>query len=120
MKKTTPYEFLVRMNLEGQIQGAHIRHFETITDDATGEILVQRELDPKPVAMAVDDKGFPLAQIMNEIQVSALSTIDANSATIDANNATIAQLQADAKAHSATIEQLTAVVQELEAKLAAP
>lgn len=98
MKTTTPYEFLVRIKPDGTISGAHVKYLDTYTDDVTGAVIQQVEGDAQPVAMAIADKGFPIAAILSTIQAAALATLDVermeHTNAIAVKDATIAALQA--------------------------
>ena len=73
-KTTNPYEFLVRWDATTkQIKGCHVKMITTHIDDETGEIIAVKESDAMPVAWA-QDNGFPLAQVLQAIQVDALAT----------------------------------------------
>ena len=102
-KKTNPYEFLVRWDSDtGLIKGCHVKMITTHIDDETGEIIAVKESDAMPVAWAKDN-GFPLAQVLQAIQVDALATVQA------ANN--------DKTALSAEIETLKTTVSERDAEI---
>ena len=101
MKVQTPYEFLVRINKDGTIAGAHVKYLTTVTDDVTKEILSQTEGAAAPVAMAVADKGFPIADILSAIQSAALVTVDAEKAKAAASDAECTAAKAEtAKANA--------------------
>ena len=80
-KSLTPNEFLVRWSDAGQIQGAHIVFRETVIEDGTE--LTSRLLPAQPVALA-GASGFPLSDVLAEVQASALATIEARDAEIAA------------------------------------
>src|SRR5574343_30442 len=84
-KSQTPNEFLVRWSDAGQIQGAHIVFREAVVEDGTE--LTSRLLPAQPVAMA-GAAGFPLADVLADVQASALATIEARDAEIAALKAT--------------------------------
>lgn len=53
-KQTYLYEVLIRGNPDGTVKGAHMLYMERFTDDATGELIVEKEgvaepLDPAAV-----------------------------------------------------------------------
>ena len=66
----TPYEFLVRWNKDGTIQGSHVGWLDTVKKD--GEILTQT---PSNVE-AVGADGFPLNDILSQLQIDSLKEID--------------------------------------------
>jgi hypothetical protein len=68
-----PYEFLVRWGLDGKLSGAHIIHRYVIED---GGVLRDGGVTPaRPVATA-GEVGFPLADILQQLQIDALAKID--------------------------------------------
>jgi hypothetical protein len=69
----SPYEFLVRWNNEGVIQGAHIGFLETVLKD--NEIINQKVSNVQSVALALED-GFPLATILDQVLIDALLLIE--------------------------------------------
>ena len=70
-KQQTPYEFLVRWT-DGAVAGAHIRFLERLVED--GVVISEKESDAKPVGMA-GGVGFPIADILTALQVTALSDL---------------------------------------------
>ena len=73
----TPYEFLVRWNKDGTIQGSHVGWLDTVKKD--GEILTQT---PSNVE-AVGADGFPLNDILSQLQIDALKEIERLKAEIE-------------------------------------
>lgn len=69
----TPYEFLVRFNEQGQIQGAHVGFLEKVLKD--GELISTKIGDVIPVSIGLE-QGFPLSEILNTIQIEALKNIE--------------------------------------------
>lgn len=107
-----PYEFLVRWR-DGVISGAHVGFEVTTTEN--GQVL---STTPLPV-VAVGDGGFPLADILGQIQIDALKDREAAKAAqavADANAAT-AQAEAKAKADECTVHEQT--IADLRAQLEA-
>lgn len=72
-KTNQPYEFLVRWN-NGTLAGAHIRFLETLTED--GVVLSQKEGNAQPVSLA-GEAGFPIDDILDGLQVQAITERDA-------------------------------------------
>ncbi len=106
-KSQTPNEFLVRWSDAGQIQGAHIVFREAVIED--GVELSSRLLPAQPVALA-GEVGFPLGDVLAEVQSSAL-------ATIEARDAALTQAQADLAAAQSALAASQAAQAELQAKL---
>lgn len=84
-----PYEFLARWDhTTGVLKGAHVKMF----DNATG---VEGEAQTVAVAGAA---GFPLSDIMTDVQSGAVAAMDAekvaHAATTSALNAALAKLKA--------------------------
>lgn len=68
---TKPYEFLARWDADGTLSGAHVQWRTILTnDDGTpaGEVVG----DAKPVAVG-SAEGFPLADILQQLQADALT-----------------------------------------------
>jgi hypothetical protein len=112
-----PYELLVRWK-DGVIAGAHVGFELTTTED---DVILSTT--PLPV-MAVDlgqGAGFPLADILEQVQIDAIISMDAANASraqaesqLSAAEAAIAELQAAATAAQNAIAVLTAKVAEIE------
>lgn len=69
----TPYEFLVRWNNEGSIQGAHIGFLNTVKKD--DEIINQTATNVESVAIGINE-GFPLSDILDQTLIDALLLIE--------------------------------------------
>jgi len=65
----TPYEFLIRFNEIGEVQGAHIAYLERVYKEE--EIISQKTSIPLPISLGIQD-GFPLQDILNEVQASVI------------------------------------------------
>jgi chromosome segregation ATPase len=72
-EKRTPYEFLVRWDVNGVIQGAHIGFLDTVLKD--GEVLTQIPSNVESVAVGVQN-GFPLDDVLDKALSDALTKID--------------------------------------------
>ena len=103
-----PYEMLVRWK-DGVIAGAHVGFELTTTEN--GVVLSTTPLDVMPVDIG-QGAGFPLADILSQVQVDAITGKDAAEAKC-------AAAEADCAKHEATIAALTAKVAELESAIAA-
>lgn len=102
-----PYEFLVRWR-DGKLSGAHVGFELTTTEDGTA-----LSTTALPV-MAVDigqGAGFPLADILSQVHVDALTDRDAAQAAQVESEAACAQ-------HEATIADLQAKLDASEAAAA--
>lgn len=69
---TRPYEFLVRWK-DGIISGAHVGFEDVIMDD--GKELGSRQSNVVSVAIG-ESKGFPIADILDQISIDALKERD--------------------------------------------
>jgi hypothetical protein len=67
----TPYEFLVRFNENGDVQGAHVVYLERVYKDK--EVINQKTSDPLPISLGIE-MGFPLSDILDELQTSYITT----------------------------------------------
>lgn len=72
-EKKIPYEFLIRFNNEGRVNGAHIAYTETIIKD--GQIIHSKQTDPQAVTLGIDE-GFPLEDILGELNVLNVKEIE--------------------------------------------
>ena len=129
-KQQTPYEFLVRWN-NGAVAGAHIRFLERLVED--GVVISEKEGDAKPVSMA-GGVGFPIADILTALQVTALSNLasektakaaadtllqEAQTAHATALATKATELSAAAAAHTSTLAAAQAQVTALQAQIEA-
>ena len=112
-----PYEFLVRWR-DGVISGAHVGFELTATEN--GKVL---STTPLPV-VAVGDGGFPLSDILGQIQIDALKDRDVAQAEAKeksdecaAHEKTIADLQEQLKEANATATKKDKEISDLRAKL---
>ena len=74
-----PYEFLIRWDKNGIIQGAHIAFLDTVLKD--GEIVTQTQSSVESVAIG-EQVGFPLADVLSQLQIDALKQVDVLNAEI--------------------------------------
>ena len=104
----TPHEFLVRWDDAGKLQGAHIVHRESFTDDA-GVEQFSKFTDPSPVALT---DSTLLSTISADINVVALTQIEA----LVADKAVAEQAKTTAEAErDAAIRDKTALTEQLAA-----
>lgn len=84
MKTKVPYELLVRFNLAGQVQGAHIKAQSYYTkDDGTPDLDTWREESPTPTELASPE----LAALVNRCALSLadqLAQVQADLAAVTA------------------------------------
>ncbi len=116
-KTNQPYEFLVRWN-NGTLAGAHVRFLETLTED--GVVLSQKEGNAQPVSLA-GEAGFPIEDILDGLQVQAITERDAALAAKATAEAALTAKQAEMDAALATAQadhaaELAAVQAALAAK----
>lgn len=77
VKKTRPYELLVRWGEAGSVAGAHVQFLEEVVDeDDGGKVLVAKIGDAIPVSLA-GEAGFPLADILQQVLADSLATTSA-------------------------------------------
>ena len=74
-----PYEFLVRWDRAGRLSGAHTQ-FRYVTVDENGSVLGELI----GAAEAVGVTGFPLSDILSQLQIAALTECEAMRAERDA------------------------------------
>lgn len=115
-KKQTPYEFLARWADDGSFRGAHVVFRESIVQDGAeiGSSIGQA----LPVSMA-GEAGFPIAEILDALRVSAITDSEAKAAEIAA--LVTARAEADAARDKAieARDAAEATATELRAQLAA-
>jgi hypothetical protein len=100
MKK--PYELLVRWDQNGTLHGAHMQWATVVSDDA-GAVIGCYPGNVEPVAIAPSQPGFPLTDILSQVQADALTALttaqqrcDALTEQLNDTNAQIAALQVKA------------------------
>lgn len=119
-KTNQPYEFLVRWN-NGTLAGAHIRFLETLTED--GVVLSQKEGNAQPVSLA-GEAGFPIEDILDGLQATALSDLAAAQAAKATAEAALtakqAELDTTIAAHTTALAAKDAEIARLMALIPAP
>jgi hypothetical protein len=91
-----PYELLVRWGQDGGLQGAHVQWAMLITDD-TGAVIGSYPGEVEPVSLANGQAGFPLGDILSQMQLDALTALTAE----QERSATLAGQLNEAKAQLA-------------------
>jgi len=79
-KQTLPYELLIRWR-DGVVAGAHVQYITRLVDDGA---VVNEQLG---AALPVDvgaGKGFPIADLLSQVQTDALIAVDAKTAALAA------------------------------------
>ncbi|PNQ94960.1 hypothetical protein C1S70_31380 (plasmid) [Azospirillum argentinense] len=86
-----PYELLVRWDQSGALQGAHVQYRYVIRDgeDVIGETIGQA----LPLTLEAAD-GFPLGDLLSQVQIDALTGMAAAVAARDTALARVAELEA--------------------------
>ena len=103
-----PYEFLVRWDENGNLKGAHIAFLDLILKD--GVIINRIPSTPECVAVGVGQEGFPLANILQELQISALHQVDSL-------RDQVSQLLTTGQNNLQTIESLTQQIYMLQTEI---
>jgi hypothetical protein len=85
-KVVKPYEFLARWR-DGVLTGAHVQFISTIVEDGVVMPGSERLSDAMPVDVG-GLKGFPLADILQQLHTDALAAVDAANKAKDAAMAT--------------------------------
>ncbi|CAO3426706.1 hypothetical protein [Azospirillum argentinense] len=87
----TPYELLVRWDQSGALQGAHVQYRYVIRDgeDVIGETLGQAV----PLTLEAAD-GFPLGDLLSQVQIDALTAVASAAAERDAALLRMMELEA--------------------------
>ena len=86
-----PYEFMVRWDRDGRLAGAHVQ-FRYVTATDAGAFVGEFVGAAEPVA-AAGASGFPLHDILPEVQAAALATLEAVTAERDALAARLAAVE---------------------------
>lgn len=111
-----PYEFLIRWDLAtGRVQGAHVGFGNVFVEDGSTHI---GSIEPvQPVALGTE-RGFPLAEIIGHVNVTALKQCEALAqelADVRAANAqAVAALEADKAVLQQGLAEALAAVQQLQ------
>jgi multidrug efflux pump subunit AcrA (membrane-fusion protein) len=108
---TRPYEFLVRWR-DGVISGAHVGFEDVIVEDGAVIGAVQQNVQAVDIGLG---KGFPLAEILGQIHIDALTERDAAIAERDAQ---IAEREAAEIAKDAAIAEKQALIAQAETQAA--
>jgi hypothetical protein len=69
----TPYEFLVRWNQEGGIQGAHVAWLDAVLKD--GEVINQKPTNVESVAIGLQE-GYPLDDILSQVTIDLIAEVE--------------------------------------------
>lgn len=110
-KVVQPYEFLARWR-EGVLTGGHVQFITRLIEDGVPMEGGERLSDAMPVDVG-DGKGFPLAEILQQIHVDALIAVDTANADKSAaqNDAVVAREEKEvARAAETTAKAETAAV----------
>lgn len=115
------YEFLWRLNGAGQIAGAHFKQLERITDDATGEVIMQREGPAIPVG---DEAGaISLEAVLGKLNAALARGEELERAArivaeseLDAERAAREAIEKERDDHKLRADQLQAEVESLRNK----
>lgn len=83
--KKLPYEFLARWDQDGRLAGAHAQ-FRYVTLAGDGSVVGEFTGPAEPVAVA-GNAGFPLADILDGLQIAALAERDRLAAQLAAQAA---------------------------------
>jgi hypothetical protein len=74
-----PYEFLVRWNQEGDLQGAHLGWLDTVLKD--GQVINQTPTNVESVAIGLQE-GYPLADILSQLTIDLIAEVETLKAEI--------------------------------------
>jgi len=117
-----PYEFLVRWNLGGTINGAHVQ-WRYVMTDGDGNVVGESLSSAQPVALSEDQDGYPLSDILTTVQQTALADVDVLRSELSAMTAErdAAIRDRDQKTTTLTerVQSLMGENMEMKAKLAA-
>lgn len=112
----TPYEFLVRMNKDGTIAGAHVKFLDTYTDN--GVFISHTEGEAQPVSVA-GSAGFPMDTILSAIQSAALVTVEVEKAKAVTSDADCVAAKAETAKVTEALAAAQVVIVSKDAEIAA-
>lgn len=104
-----PYEFLVRWDQDGNLQGAHIQYRYVVRGD-DGAVITETLGPAEPVAAGAFNKGFPLKDVIGKAAADALATVNAQGAALKLADRTHRELR---RSHEHKDEQLRSARSEL-------
>jgi hypothetical protein len=61
-----PYELLVQWDADGNLLGAHVQWSNVVTKDDGSKQVYPTTVEP--VALTAEDKGVPIADVLNAVQ----------------------------------------------------
>jgi hypothetical protein len=102
-----PYELLVRWDLNGKLIGAHVQWSTILTDDS-GALIGSYPGNVEPVAVTPDQQGFPLADILGQTHIDALTALTAE----QQKSAVLQELVSVVNSQLAATEQQLQTMQE--------
>lgn len=70
-----PQEFLARWDDQGNFQGAHVVFLGKVLDD-DGNVLAAQAMPPQSISIG-ELQGFPLNEILTQMQIDALKQVEA-------------------------------------------
>lgn len=100
----TPYEFLVRWDEAGALQGAHVQFIERTFRD--GVKIAENLTAAEGVALAEGDTGFALGTIVSQLVVDQQMSLDALNASVASLTAQLEAALADAAALQARLDKV--------------
>lgn len=111
-----PYEFLARWNAQGVLTGAHVIFQNVFTE---GGVTHVGGMDPAMPVSVGAKQGYPLADVLKSLHVSALSKCDA----LEAEKATMreehaAELERARERHETEVKELNEAVSREAAQVA--
>jgi hypothetical protein len=92
-----PYEFLIRYDNQGNLQGAHVQ-FQYLVMDGNVQVATSIGVAEKVAVLEGDNTGFDLADIVGQAMVDLQVALDAKIDELAAAQAEIAALQAQLEA----------------------
>jgi aspartate oxidase len=102
IEKQTPYEFLVRWDDSGRLQGAHLVDRIAHVDDATGAEVNSKLTHPRPVSLA--DEAL-LRSIGAQVNAAALEGAATSGHVLSKLRADLAQARAERDQLAARLRQ---------------
>jgi hypothetical protein len=114
MQEQTYFNSFILRGTPNGIGGAAVTKM-TEWKDETGATVVAKESDAIPIALAATDPGIPLVDVLGQLQVNALATIDSQRKTIEALTAERGALTIAAASTASTIMSLQSELDAIKA-----
>jgi hypothetical protein len=107
--KRLPYEVLFRFDESGALIGSHVQWRYVVSDDSGAKVAETIE-HAKPVAVG-KVQGFPLADILNDVQTAAVLQAEAKTAELETVQASLDDAKAELGRMTAEVATATSTAE---------